>query len=115
MVKQCGELLLLPLLRCFPHTTQSLGHAPPALCRARVRLLGVLLGQRSSLPALRRWSPTFVRAVHWYYTAVRLLRDVRACLVPCGLPPRVCGFCCFRRLRGLPVLVHEVSKRVWGL
>ena len=90
MVKQCGEFLLLPFLGCFPHTTQSLGHASPALCRARVRLLGVLLGQRSSLPALRRWSPIFVRAVHWYYTAVRLLRDVRASLVslwpsPAGL------------------------------
>jgi hypothetical protein len=29
MVKQCSELLLLPFLCCFPHTTQSLGHAPP--------------------------------------------------------------------------------------
>src|SRR5438445_11937156 len=42
---------LLPFLGSFPHTTQSLGHAPPALCRARMRLLGVLLGQRSSLRA----------------------------------------------------------------
>src|SRR3981189_1423611 len=106
MVKQCGELFLLPFLCCFPHTTQSLGHAPPALCRARVRLLGVLLGQRSSLPALRRWSPTFVRGVHWYYPAVRLLRDVRAGLVAGGLLPPACGCCCYRRLRGLPVLVH---------
>src|SRR5438552_4023534 len=81
MVKQCSELRLLPCLCCFPHTTQSLGHALPALCRARARLLGVLLGQRSSLPALRRWSPILVRAVHWYYTAVRPLRYVRASLV----------------------------------
>ena len=50
----------------------------PALCRERVRLMSVLLDQRSSLLTLRRRSPAFVREIHWYYTAVRLLGDVHA-------------------------------------
>src|SRR5664280_3500724 len=32
-----------------------------------------------------------------------------------GLLPPSCGLVCRRHLRGLPVLVHEVSRRVWGL
>jgi len=36
---------------------------------------------------------------------------------PCGLSllPPSCGYFHRRHLRGLPVLVHEVSRRVWGL
>ena len=54
MVEQSGEPFLLPFLCCLPHTAQSLGHAFPALCRARVGLNDVLLGPRPSLPSLRR-------------------------------------------------------------
>src|ERR1700733_13315384 len=36
----------------------------PALCRERVRLMSVLLDQRSSLLTLRRQSPVFVRVIH---------------------------------------------------
>jgi hypothetical protein len=36
----------------------------PALCRERVRLMSVLLDQRSSLLTLRRQSPAFVRVIH---------------------------------------------------
>ena len=46
----------------------------PALCRASMGLNGVLLGPRPSLPRLRRRSLFFVRLVHRYYGAVRLLR-----------------------------------------
>jgi len=37
---------------------------------------------------------------------------------PCGLsllPPSCGSLCRHRNLRGLPVLVYEVSRRVWGL
>jgi hypothetical protein len=76
--------------RCFPWPA-------PSLLRLRQRLL------------------FFVRLVHRYYGAVRLLRSVRVCLValclrrPASLP---CGP---RRSRGLPVLVHVVSQRARGL
>src|SRR5262249_17853356 len=53
MVEQSGETFLLPCLRCFSHTAQSLGHSFPALCRTRVGLNDVLLGPRPSLPNLR--------------------------------------------------------------
>jgi hypothetical protein len=87
----------------------------PALCRASVERNDVLLGPHSFLPRLRRRLLLFVRLVHRYYGAVRLLRSVRVCLVawhlrrpasfPCG--PRYSG--------GLPVLVHVVSQRARGL
>ena len=50
----------------------------PALCRVRVRLMSVLLDQRPSLLTLRQRFPVFVRMVHRYYAAVRLLGDVHA-------------------------------------
>src|ERR1019366_510553 len=43
MVEQSGELFLLLLPCCFPHTVQSLGHALPALCRPHVGWNDVLL------------------------------------------------------------------------
>src|SRR5437879_4950621 len=67
MVKQSGELLPLPRLRCSAHTRQSLGHTFPALCRWCVGWMSVLLGQRPSLHALRQRCPIVVRALHWYY------------------------------------------------
>ena len=80
MVEQGGELQLLVLLCCLPHTRQPLGHASPALRREHVELSSVLLDQRPSLPTLRKLAIVFVRMVHRYYAAVRLLRDVHASL-----------------------------------
>src|SRR5262245_59664427 len=77
MVEQGGELQLLVPSCCLPHTRQPLGHAFPALCRVRAELMSVLLDQRPSLPTLRGLVVVFVRMVHRYYAAVRLLRDVR--------------------------------------
>src|SRR6516162_5672172 len=81
MVEQSGEPFLLPFSCCLPHTAQSLGHSFPALCRARVGRNDVLLGPRPSLPNLRGGLLPFVRLVHRYYSAVRLLRRVHARLV----------------------------------
>src|ERR1700751_6013753 len=50
VVEQGGELHLLVFPCCFPHACEPLGHALPALRRVRVRLTGVLLDQRPSLP-----------------------------------------------------------------
>jgi hypothetical protein len=57
----------------------------------------------------------FVRMIHRYYAAVRLLADVHAGRVAKAFSRRPATHFCRRRLRGLPVLVHEVSRRVWGL
>src|SRR5215831_5328596 len=57
MVKQGGELHLLPFPCCPAHTRQSLGHADPALCRERAGLMSVLLDQRPSLLTLRQRFP----------------------------------------------------------
>src|SRR5712691_3854684 len=73
MVEQSREPFLSPFPCCLTHTTQSLGHSFPALCRARVGLSDVLLGPCPSLPNLRRGLLLFVRLVHRYYGAVRLL------------------------------------------
>jgi len=73
--------LIRPLLTfpcCFAHTRQPLGHANLALCRGRAGLMSVLLDQRPSLLILRWRFPAFVRMIHRYSSAVRLLRDVRA-------------------------------------
>src|SRR6266853_1379236 len=78
MVKQSSKPFLLPFLGCLSHTAQSLGHSFPALCRARVGLNDVLLGPRPSLPNLRRGLLLFVRLVHRYYDAIRLLSTVHA-------------------------------------
>jgi hypothetical protein len=86
----------------------------PALCRERVKLMSVLLDQQSSLLTLRRRSPVFVRMIHRYYTAVRPLADVHAGRAALGLLPPTCDLFHRRCLRGLPVLVHEVSRRALG-
>src|ERR1039458_8967687 len=57
----------------------------------------------------------FVRMIHRYYAAVRLLADVHAGRVAEAFSRRPATHFCCRRLRGLPVLVHEVSRRAWGL
>ena len=83
----------------------------PALCRASVRLNDVLLGPRPFLPRLRRRSLSFVRLVHRYYGAVRLLQSVRVRRVALRLRGPASFPCGPRRSRGLPVLVHVVSQR----
>src|SRR5215469_1835864 len=114
MVKQRGELSFLVLLRDSPHPRQPLGHACPALCRVRVRWWRILLDPRPSLPLLRRQASVIVRRLHRYYAAVRLLGGVHTGRLASSLCPSACPDR-RRRLRGLPVLVQEVSRRVWGL
>src|SRR5437667_11733324 len=53
--------------------------------------------------------------VHRYYAAVFLLENVRAGRVALAFARRPAAWFGARCLRGLPVLVHEVSRRVWGL
>src|ERR1700738_2149343 len=114
-MEQRGELHLRVFPCCFPHTLQPLGHACLALCRARGRLRSVFLDQRPSLLNLRQQFLVFVRLTHRYYSAVRLLRDVHAGRAACAFTRRPTVLFGTRHLRGLPVLVHEVSRRVWGL
>src|SRR6266704_846173 len=75
MVEQGGELHLLVLPCCFPHARQPLGHALPALCRVRVRVISGLPSALSAdgFPSLFEWfigtmplcdsSKTYARAV----------------------------------------------------
>ena len=73
MVEQRGEPLFLVQFRGPPYTLQSVGHACPARCPARVGLGRVPLGPCPWLPALRRRLPASVRAVLSYYDRIRLL------------------------------------------
>src|ERR1019366_7777336 len=71
-----------PVLLCyFPHTSQPVWPAFPALRPALVRLLRVLLGQRPFLHNLRRRSPALVRLLYKYYAAVRLPAAVHGGLI----------------------------------
>src|SRR5450759_921317 len=115
MVEQGGELHPFPFPCCFAHTRQPLGYASPALFRVRAGLMSVLLDQRPSLLTLRQRFSVLVRMIHRYYTAVRLLDDVHAGCVAIAFSRRPAVFVPNRHRRGLPVLVHEVSRRVWGL
>src|SRR5215469_1587900 len=116
MVKQRGELHLLPFPCGLTHTRQPRGHARLALCRVRAELMSVLLDQRPSLLTLRRRRlPAFVRVIHRYCTAVRLLKDVHAGRTALAFTRRPVAILRFRHLRGLPVLVHGISRRAWGL
>src|SRR5438045_7331740 len=108
MVEQGGELQPLVLLCCLPHTRQPLGHASPALRREHVGLSSVLLDQRPSLPTLRKLVIVFVRMVHRYYAAVRLLRVVHASLTALPSLAVLLPYLLSRNRGGLPVLVHEV-------
>ena len=113
MVQQGGEPFLLPFPRRLAHTRQTLGHAAPVLCRWRAALAGVLLGSRPSLHHLRRGLRLLVRRLHRYYGAIRLLSGVHVRRAALGLPGPVPT--CREHRRGLPVLVHAVSQRAWGL
>jgi hypothetical protein len=57
----------------------------PALCRPYVGLNDVLPGPRPFLPSLRRRLLFFVRLIHRYYGAVRLLQNMRVRRVAWGL------------------------------
>jgi hypothetical protein len=115
MVEQGGELHLLIFPCCLAHTRQPVGHAFLALCWVRVRLVSVLLDQRPSLLTLRVRFPVLVRMIHRYYSAVRFLEGVHAGRTAMAFSHRPAAVFRSRCLRGLPVLVHEVSRRVWGL
>jgi hypothetical protein len=112
---------------CYSHTVQSLGHSVSALCRASVGLNDVLLGPRPFLPRLRRRSLSFVRLVHRYYGAVRLLRSVRVRRVALRLRgPGLVPFwaealqrspgsraCCFSACPGSPTTQDRLLARVY--
>src|SRR5580700_125806 len=115
MMEQGSELHLLPFPCCFTHTRQPLGHASLALCRARAGLMSVLLDQRPSLLTLRLRFPALVRMTHRYCSAVRLLEDMHAGRAAFAFTRRPVAKIRFRHLRGLPVLVHGVSRRAWSL
>src|SRR5579863_5507031 len=102
MMQQRSELLLLVPASCFPHTSESLGHAFPTLCPARVFLFGVPLGRTASLRALRRGLLLFVRTLRGYYLFVRLPAGVHAGLIARRLLQPVRRVAAGRR-RGLPV------------
>src|SRR5215472_9721540 len=53
--------------------------------------------------------------IHRYYAAVRLLRGVHVGRAASAFARRPAAWLSRRCLRGLPVLVHEVSRRAWGL
>src|SRR5260370_14570140 len=114
MVEQSGELHLLIFPCCFPHACQPLGHALPALSRVRVRLTCVLLDRRPSLLTLRQRSSVFVRMIHRYYTVVSLRGDVHEGRAAVAFARRPAASFCSSGLRGLPVLLHAASRRVWG-
>src|SRR5215475_16053874 len=75
----------------------------------------VLLDPQPSLLTLRRRYSVLVRMIHRYYAAVRLLKDVHAGRAAYAFARRPAVWLDRRCLRGLPVLVHEVSRRAWGL
>src|SRR3974390_522015 len=86
MVKERGELLLLPFLRDFPYAFQRLCHAYPTLRPARALLAHISLGPRPWLHRLRCSRLCrrllrgelfrFVRRLLSYYGGVRLLVSV---------------------------------------
>jgi hypothetical protein len=76
VVEQSGELHLLMFPCYFPHACQSLGHALPALRRARVRLTGVLLDQRPSLPTL---ADDLVSLFEWFIGSTPLCDSSQTC------------------------------------
>src|ERR1035438_9921483 len=74
----------------------------------------VLLDQQPSLLTLRQRCSVFVRMIHRYYAAVRLLGDGHAGRTACAFSRRPTAELGSRHLRGLPVLLYEVSRRALG-
>ena len=86
----------------------------PALSRVRVRWKSVLLDPQPSLLTLRR--RTYRLCSNDSSVLCRSVTPRRRACGPCGLslrPPTCCRIG-LRCLRGLPVLVHEVSRRAVG-
>src|SRR5881394_3985355 len=97
-------------------------HSPTPGTRVLPLYVGYVSSRRvfsviSSLPSsLSADEPSvFVRMIHRYYAAVRLLADVHAGRAAWAFARRPAVWFDGGCLRGLPVLVHEVSRRVWGL
>src|ERR1700687_600382 len=97
-------------------------HSPTRGTRALPLCVGYVSNGRvfsliSSLPSSLSADvlSVFVRMIHRYYAAVRLLGDVHAGRTAWAFTRRPVVWFDSRHLRGLPVLVHEVSRRVWGL
>ena len=109
MVQQSCELLLLPFPRHSAHSRSIPGTHVPRSVSVACWIASVLLGLPPSLHHLRRRFPFFVRLLHRYYTAVRLLHCVHVRIVAL----RLRGPACLSRQAhgGLPVLVHVVSQR----
>src|SRR5215471_14679301 len=88
-------------------------------------LLDLSRGQRGITPAFGYGAPhpsTSGTSTHLstslpsaHYSAVRLLEDIQAGRVALAFTRRPAARFGCRCSRGLPVLVHEVSRRVWGL
>src|SRR5512144_1873618 len=72
VVEERGELLLLPLLSCFPYASERLGHTSPTLCPVCALLACFPLGPRPWLHRLRRRLPGIVRRLPGYYRGVIL-------------------------------------------
>jgi hypothetical protein len=103
------------------HRSWQLRTWNPALSPARLRTLAILLGPRPSLHRLRgaalHWVSHFVRRLHRYYGGVRPLEIVRAGRAALAFTRRTTRShsLAHSRSRGLPVLVHGISRRAWGL
>ena len=85
----------------------------PAQSQEHVRLNGVFLQLRPSLPDLRRKLPSLVRPDHRYYGAVRPLQHVHVRRTALGLHGPAFAIC-RRRTGDLPVLVHVVLSACTG-
>jgi len=93
--------------------------------RLDVSIPSTFSGQRGIIPAFGYGAPhSSVRGtltllnnalLSAQYSAVRLLGDVHAGRTAMAFSCRPAAFARHKHLRGLPVLVHEVSRRVWGL
>jgi len=115
MGEQCGDPFLRPVLCGLPHTAHSLGHAYPALRRARARSGDVLLGLYPFLPDFRRRSLSRVQPVHRDSGAVRPLQAVHGRRTAFRLRGPVSVEDDPRQPGGLPVLGPVASRRAWVL
>jgi len=107
MMQQRGELLLLILAGCFPHTSESLGHAFPTLCPARESLVGVSLGRTASLRGLRQGLLLCVQTLR-RYSPVRPTPRWRACWSYSSSPSPAGPACCCGMPTGSP------GSRAWN-
>src|SRR5258705_11224691 len=112
VVEERCELLLPPLLSCFPYACERLGHTSPTLCPVCALLACVPLGPRPWLHRLRRRFPGIVRRLHSYYGGVRLPTVVHHRLRLLAFPMRT-GTARVTSAAGrpwdLPVPVQEAS------